>query len=185
MGQCRSPDESWGAGRRETVIDSLIKTSHRERGTIPQRKDKRLDSRRWKQPALNSGSRESWAFKFFKGGISVSGLLFPPCCCVCAKCKWGGGSPLDVSWSEWMLLQAFEYSVTFCSYFILSCSSNRVLSSHFSDSVLQRLSMKLSHIFFPAQKAVSKLERATEWYLLRKKFNKIWNWALVTKPVGV
>lgn len=66
-------------GRRDTVIDSLIKTSHRERGTIPQGKDKRLDSRRRKQPALNSGSRESWAFKFFKAGVSVSELLFPPC----------------------------------------------------------------------------------------------------------
>lgn len=45
--------------------------------------------------------------------------------------------------------------------------------------------MKRIHIFFLAQECVSKLERATEWYLLRKKFNKIWNWALVRKPVGV
>jgi len=33
--------------------------------------------------------------------------------------------------------------------------------------------MKLIHVFFLAQEGVSKLERATEWYLLRKKFNKI------------
>lgn len=45
--------------------------------------------------------------------------------------------------------------------------------------------MKLIHVFVLAQEGVSKLERATEWYLLRKKFNKIWNWALVRKPVGV
>ena len=80
-------------------IDTLCTTSHREGGIIPQGKDKRLDSRRQKQPAVIPGSREFWAFKSFERGTPLSELVFPSCLYVFVQSGSGGGGggdgPLD------------------------------------------------------------------------------------------
>lgn len=140
-----SPAGVLGQGQVRHMDGQSCQDPTRKGGIIPQRKGRRLDSRRQTQLNLASGSRGSQAFKSLERWPPVSQLA----------------SPLPSLWAQhvhWVLMEEPVLLIG-TEFFLHSCPR---LGG-------PRQRVDVGHTLFLAHRDMSKLGRAGRWCLLRKE----------------